>query len=1345
MTFNLTDSQSISLSSSSSSKTPSILDQARACLFQELKSLTVPILGLIPIKKTSLECSKLHSHLSSLRRIIQREAGGNLLRNSSMILYILFPLEQLLHSSNLLQLPESELNLLLELVIILTDTINELPEENLIWRSKEVPILEAVSLLLVEESELNNQEGFKSASGRKSRTSGVILSEESIVLALELVTRFIWTRQDNLITQQEMLDHKSLSHQLNSTPPLSSQLLEFLFRNLINILDSLNLRVSTTTASSHISLDRVFKTVELTRLSLLRISSTKSPQGSSLQLLSTILPQATSKLTQLACSLSKRRRFSKVLGLVIQTIEWLLTSCLDEQLPDIKQMLLKINHQQDFSPQVTSHSQILAQISSLSMSQESNSSRHQQDSKDLKQIISVKEDSKVASGSRVRGTLVCRDEDWLVFTSEKVSVVMKLLSDSLTHSSHTKVQEAWINLCVQLLKSCGNVLRKSSYPTTVEVNPGVVVKSQDGLVTILDTLLTLLTNQNSFLSYQKFFETVNSIKGIFKTDLFSIILDFVKKDLQLLLDLLLQLNSENGDQIIQLTKRLSSSIQLALNLYTCQKSLQKDLYQIYLEKLDFSKISRSVRFLLNHLELIIPKVYDFSSKKFKPYQSISTINQSFDHQTSTNHSLPSSFPKLAFKNFFDDQCVSSLESLISKVFEVVLSFSSSRFSTLIFRPSLEVNYLDELLNLSIHEPVNFISERPLGVFQRLNSLWVLTESVRVTRSVLDGTKKDGQRQQFQRVEKFCFEALRRLLEDEELDRINGVSFKGKSDMEGNFKTLDQTVGGTQLTYVKGYDRLTFFDSLKPLSVSKAQDSIIKQQVYQTLRSCLILRFISTLAYISEEKFHKNLSWVLFYVLSHFSSPLEYLQLHARATLEVISFHCGYASTSNMLSGNIDYISFSISSQMIPNQFNIRAPFVLENLIRSVGLFNMLPLVEQVILEDCFELLDFYHGYDVICEQLIQLFKTVMDLMKEDIEMDEQMKREKHSSKATIGSSSSSSSSSDRPEETGSSNCFGLDELIEAEIEFRNSLQSFFSNPTTVEKELEKFERHLSAILRLNNLKANRVNLKTNESSQTVTQECLQTKKDEGEDDEVIKQDEDLKDNLGLTVYQNLASELIGKSCNFLTHSSPRVRLQVCQLISSGVSILGSTAERPQESSLLPFVHRFWPTIMNRLNEIESSRETLEIFKNLCKHVGSFMGKKLMDDIWPKIRYMIDIDGEDDEVDRGIKILKIDEDDKKLKRSKGLRKDALKCLKEIIKSSNGIKWKESIIWEIVTVLMNLKDRFKINRVRRRRIKVLDDNYKSKLEILEVLNLVDEIFELLIEIGFEGTVFSGKQFL
>ncbi|CAH7671238.1 hypothetical protein PPACK8108_LOCUS6003 [Phakopsora pachyrhizi] len=1211
MTFNLTDSQSISLSSSSSSKTPSILDQARACLFQEVK--------------TSLECSKLHSHLSSLRRIIQREAGGNLLRNSSMILYILFPLEQLLHSSNLLQLPESELNLLLELVIILTDTINELPEENLIWRSKEVPILEAVSLLLARQP----------------------------------------------ITQQEMLDHKSLSHQLNSTPPLSSQLLEFLFRNLINILDSLNLRVSTTTASSHISLDRVFKTVELTRLSLLRISSTKSPQGSSLQLLSTILPQATSKLTQLACSLSKRRRFSKVLGLVIQTIEWLLTSCLDEQLPDIKQMLLKINHQQDFSPQVTSHSQILAQISSLSMSQESNSSRHQQDSKDLKQIISVKEDSKVASGSRVRGTLVCRDEDWLVFTSEKVSVVMKLLSDSLTHSSHTKVQEAWINLCVQLLKSCGNVLRKSSYPTTVEVNPGVVVKSQDGLVTILDTLLTLLTNQNSFLSYQKFFETVNSIKGIFKTDLFSIILDFVKKDLQLLLDLLLQLNSENGDQIIQLTKRLSSSIQLALNLYTCQKSLQKDLYQIYLEKLDFSKISRSVRFLLNHLELIIPKVYDFSSKKFKPYQSISTINQSFDHQTSTNHSLPSSFPKLAFKNFFDDQCVSSLESLISKVFEVVLSFSSSRFSTLIFRPSLEVNYLDELLNLSIHEPVNFISERPLGVFQRLNSLWVLTESVRVTRSVLDGTKKDGQRQQFQRVEKFCFEALRRLLEDEELDRINGVSFKGKSDMEGNFKTLDQTVGGTQLTYVKGYDRLTFFDSLKPLSVSKAQDSIIKQQVYQTLRSCLILRFISTLAYISEEKFHKNLSWVLFYVLSHFSSPLEYLQLHARATLEVISFHCGYASTSNMLSGNIDYISFSISSQMIPNQFNIRAPFVLENLIRSVGLFNMLPLVEQVILEDCFELLDFYHGYDVICEQLIQLFKTVMDLMKEDIEMDEQMKREKHSSKATIGSSSSSSSSSDRPEETGSSNCFGLDELIEAEIEFRNSLQSFFSNPTTVEKELEK----------LNNLKANR----------TVTQECLQTKKDEGEDDEVIKQDEDLKDNLGLTVYQNLASELIGK-----------VRLQVCQLISSG------------ESSLLPFVHRFWPTIMNRLNEIESSRETLEIFKNLCKHVGSFMGKKLMDDIWPKIRYMIDIDGEDDEVDRGIKILKIDEDDKKLKRSKGLRKDALKCLKEIIKSSNGIKWKESIIWEIVT----------INRVRRRRIK-----------ILEVLNLI----------GFEGTVFSGKQFL
>lgn len=109
-----------------------------------------------------------------------------------------------------------------------------------------------------------------------------------------------------------------------------------------------------------------------------------------------------------------------------------------------------------------------------------------------------------------------------------------------------------------------------------------------------------------------------------------------------------------------------------------------------------------------------------------------------------------------------------------------------------------------------------------------------------------------------------------------------------------------------------------------------------------------------------------------------------------------------------------------------------------------------------------------------------------------------------------------------------------------------------------------------------------------------------------------------------TKAQALAAQILTKATYYLSHASPFLRGRVVGLIAAAVPLLvrpslDAAAGRPGD--LLPAVHKAWPFLLARLDDGQPSvrDEAAALVEALATHVGGFMSRRILDDVWPRLR------------------------------------------------------------------------------------------------------------------------------
>ncbi|KIJ66260.1 hypothetical protein HYDPIDRAFT_26625 [Hydnomerulius pinastri MD-312] len=321
--------------------------------------------------------------------------------------------------------------------------------------------------------------------------------------------------------------------------------------------------------------------------------------------------------------------------------------------------------------------------------------------------------------------------------------------------------------------------------------------------------------------------------------------------------------------------------------------------------------------------------------------------------------------------------------------------------------------------------------------------------------------------------------------------------------------------------------------------------------------CLHLLAISS--GILQAKFTPLLIHVLYPILHSIVSPTPHCSLTGLATLNYIANATSYASPANLLLSHFDYALDAVSRRLGRRWLDVDATKVLAVLVRLVG-GDVVQKAGDVV-EECFDRLDEYHGYEVIVEGLIEVLGEVIKV----IEADEPYVH-------------------DAPK--------GEDPLASLRVKYLDSLLDWVVHRNDVPEDYDDTDYGPAP------------RRPWGELNQEEEEERSQkgTKQAEG----------DPNDEPPPTPAQALTKQMVSRSIYFLTHGSAVIRARILALLSSATPVLS-------EAALLPSIHQAWPYILNRLSdpEVFVVNAAAGLVESLVTHVGSFMGRRIWDDIWPQ--------------------------------------------------------------------------------------------------------------------------------
>lgn len=338
-------------------------------------------------------------------------------------------------------------------------------------------------------------------------------------------------------------------------------------------------------------------------------------------------------------------------------------------------------------------------------------------------------------------------------------------------------------------------------------------------------------------------------------------------------------------------------------------------------------------------------------------------------------------------------------------------------------------------------------------------------------------------------------------------------------------------------------------------------------VQPLLHRALCLQLLSITAGILQARFNPLFINVLYPILHSIVSPVMHLSSTALASLTFITNSTSYASPANLLLSNFDYALDAVSRHLTRRWLDADATKVLVVLVRLVGS----DVVQKAgdVVEECFDRLDDFHGYEIIVEGLVEVLGEVIKV----VQMDEKAER-----------------------------------------------------THLPEREISEPKRHLD-FDKFNRWYVSRHGMSAEEVPKPDHGSAPQSAWGKGKDKELPveeKEEEDsaqtadISDEAPLTPTQALTKQIVSRSLYFLTHGSPVIRARILVLLCSSVPVLS-------DSALLPSIHQAWPFIMNRLVDTEPFvvSAAAGLVESLANHFGSFMFRRIWDDVWPRFQTMLD--------------------------------------------------------------------------------------------------------------------------
>nr|GAT57777.1 heat repeat protein [Mycena chlorophos] len=184
-------------------------------------------------------------------------------------------------------------------------------------------------------------------------------------------------------------------------------------------------------------------------------------------------------------------------------------------------------------------------------------------------------------------------------------------------------------------------------------------------------------------------------------------------------------------------------------------------------------------------------------------------------------------------------------------------------------------------------------------------------------------------------------------------------------------------------HVKGVERLE--ESLKIIQSTRAPRTR-RSNAQPTLHRILCLQVLAVVSGVLQARSAPLLLYTLYPVLHSLVSPIFNLSSTALATLNFMARSASYASPSNLLLSNFDYALDAVARRLTRRWLDVDATKVLLILVRLVG-SDMVDKASDVV-EECFDRLDEFHGYDVVVEGLVEVLGEVIKV----IEVEEAIKR-----------------------------------------------------------------------------------------------------------------------------------------------------------------------------------------------------------------------------------------------------------------------------------------------------------------------------------------------------------------
>ncbi|KIY67206.1 hypothetical protein CYLTODRAFT_431474 [Cylindrobasidium torrendii FP15055 ss-10] len=358
---------------------------------------------------------------------------------------------------------------------------------------------------------------------------------------------------------------------------------------------------------------------------------------------------------------------------------------------------------------------------------------------------------------------------------------------------------------------------------------------------------------------------------------------------------------------------------------------------------------------------------------------------------------------------------------------------------------------------------------------------------------------------------------------------------------------------TQVLHLRGIDQVS-------ATLNIIQDGSTKPRRPSTqpiLHRALLLQLISISAGVLQGRFGALFMDCLYPVLHSLVSPVAFLSGTALASLHFITQATSFASPANLLLSNFDYVLNSVSRRLTRRWLDVDATKVLVVMIRLVGD----GIVEKAadVVEECFDRLDDYHGYDILVEGLIEVLSEITKVIKHDKELEDAEESPRNKPNPSVES---------------------LDGFFD-----------WYAHRLDVPKE-------------------------EGEAFGSTPQEAWGTE-NANEVDPIVNNDPDPED-IPPTPTQILTKQIVIRSLYFLTHHSPVIRARILTLLSSSASSIRGKDMLPSVHTAWPFVLN---RLADPEPFVISA--AAELIEALAMSVGTFMFRRTWDDVWPRFKAMLD--------------------------------------------------------------------------------------------------------------------------